>query len=129
LEGILPALATRAENFIQTQSAAKKPFLLYLPLTSPHTPLAVNAEWKGKSGLNSDYADLVMETDHVLGRVLDALKAGGVENDTFVLFTSDNGCASYIGVKDMEKQGHYPSGPLRDYKRPFMKAAIACPSS
>jgi arylsulfatase A len=116
LEGILPALATRAEKFIQTQSAAKKPFLLYLPLTSPHTPLAVNAEWKGKSGLSSDYADLVMETDHVVGRVLDALRAGGVENDTFVLFTSDNGCASYIGVKDMEKQGHYPSGPLRDYK-------------
>jgi arylsulfatase A len=61
----------------KTQSAAKKPFLLYLPLTSPHTPLAVNAEWKGKSGLNSDYADLVMETDHVLGRVLEALKAAG----------------------------------------------------
>lgn len=116
LEGILPALATRAEKFIQTQSVAKKPFLLYLPLTSPHTPLAVNAEWKGKSGLSSDYADLVMETDAVLGRVLAALKAGGVENDTFVLFTSDNGCASYIGVKEMEKQGHYPSGPLRDYK-------------
>jgi arylsulfatase A-like enzyme len=116
LEGILPALADRAEKFIKVQSEAKKPFLLYLPLTSPHTPLAVNAEWKGKSGLNNDYADLVMETDHVLGRVLEALKAGGVENDTFVLFTSDNGCASYIGVKDMEKQGHYPSGPLRDYK-------------
>lgn len=116
LEGILPALANRAEKFIQTQSAAKKPFLLYLPLTSPHTPLAVNDEWKGKSGLNSAYADLVMETDQVLGRVLAALKAGGVENDTFVLFTSDNGCAPYIGVKDLEKQGHFPSGPLRDYK-------------
>jgi arylsulfatase A len=116
LEGILPALADRAEKFIKVQSEAKKPFLLYLPLTSPHTPLAVNPEWKGKSGLNNDFADLVMETDHVLGRVLDALKASGVENETFVLFTSDNGCASYIGVKEMEKQGHYPSGPLRDYK-------------
>jgi len=76
----------------------------------------VNPEWKGKSGLNNDFADLVMETDAVIGRVLEALKAGGVEKDTFVLFTSDNGCAAYIGVKDMEKQGHYPSGPLRDYK-------------
>jgi arylsulfatase A-like enzyme len=116
LEGILPALADRAEKFIHTQAQDKKPFLLYLPLTSPHTPLAVNAEWKGKSGLNSDYADLVMETDAVLGRVLAALKAAGVEDNTFVLFTSDNGCASYIGVKEMEKQGHFPSGPLRDYK-------------
>jgi arylsulfatase A-like enzyme len=116
LEGILPALATRAEKFIKVQSEAKKPFLLYLPLTSPHTPLAVNPEWKGKSGLNHDFADLVMETDAVIGRVLEALKTGGVEKDTFVLFTSDNGCAAYIGVKDMEKQGHFPSGPLRDYK-------------
>jgi arylsulfatase A-like enzyme len=116
LEGILPALATRAEKFIKVQSEAKKPFLLYLPLTSPHTPLAVNPEWKGKSGLNNDFADLVMETDAVIGRVLEALKTGGVEKDTFVLFTSDNGCAAYIGVKDMEKQGHFPSGPLRDYK-------------
>lgn len=116
LEGILPALAARAEKFIHTQSDAGKPFLLYLPLTSPHTPLAVNAEWKGKSGLSSDYADLVMETDAVIGRVLAALKAAGREEDTFVLFTSDNGCAAYIGVKEMEKQGHFPSGPLRDYK-------------
>lgn len=116
LEGILPALADRAEKYIQARAATKQPFLLYLPLTSPHTPLAVNAEWKGRSGLNSDYADLVMETDAAVGRVLAALKAAGVEEETLVLFTSDNGCASYIGVKEMEKQGHFPSGPLRDYK-------------
>lgn len=116
LESILPALTARAEAFIQTQSAARKPFFLYLPLTSPHTPLAVNTEWKGKSNLNSDYADLVMETDTAIGRVLAALKTAGVEDNTFVMLTSDNGCASYIGVKHLEMQGHYPSGPLRDYK-------------
>lgn len=116
LEAILPALGDRAARFIATQTAEKRPFLLYLPLTSPHTPLAVNAEWKGRSGLGSDYADFVMETDAVLGRVLDALKSSGVEKDTFVLFTSDNGCAAYIGVKELERQGHFPSGPLRDYK-------------
>ena len=41
-------------------------FLLYMPLTSPHTPLSVNEQWRGKSGLNT-YADLVMETDAVIG--------------------------------------------------------------
>lgn len=116
LEGILPALADRAEKFIAAQAAEKHPFLLYLPLTSPHTPLAVNAEWKTRSGLNSDYADLVMETDAVVGRVLEALKKANLEQETFVLFTSDNGCAAYIGVKDLEAQGHFPSGPLREYK-------------
>jgi arylsulfatase A-like enzyme len=116
LEPILPALADRATAFIRTHAKTARPFLLYLPLTSPHTPLAVNVEWKGRSQLNSDYADLVMETDAVVGSVLDALDAAGVTDNTLVLFTSDNGCASYIGVRELERQGHFPSGPFRDYK-------------
>lgn len=116
LESILPTLADRAEAFIKTQAEAGQRFLMYLPLTAPHTPLAVNTEWKGKSGLNSDYADLVMETDHVVGRVLNSLASAGIEDSTLVLFTSDNGCASYIGVPQIESQGHFPSGPWRDYK-------------
>jgi arylsulfatase A-like enzyme len=85
-------------------------------LTSPHTPLAVNQAWKGKSGLQSDFADLVVETDAVVGEVLAALDRNGVADNTLVVFSSDNGCASYIGVKQLENQGHYPSGPLRGYK-------------
>ena len=75
----------------------------------------MNDEWKGKSGLNL-YADFVMETDAVVGRVLDALEDSGAADNTLVIFTSDNGCAPYIGVPDLEKKGHYPSGPLRGYK-------------
>jgi arylsulfatase A-like enzyme len=116
LEQILPALTGRACRFITESSARKEPFLLYLPLTTPHTPLAVNAEWKGKSGLNNAAADLIMETDAAIGKVLAALEASGAAKDTLVLFTSDNGFASYVGAKDLEKQGHFPSGPLRDYK-------------
>ena len=116
LERILPALTERACRFISESSARKEPFLLYLPLTTPHTPLAVNAEWKGKSGLNNAAADLIMETDDAVGKVLAALEASGAAKDTLVLFTSDNGFAAYVGAKDLEKQGHFPSGPLRDYK-------------
>ena len=115
LEPILPALGDRACEFIDREAKTEEPFLLYMPLTSPHTPLSVNEEWKGKSDLNL-YADLVMETDAVVGRVLDALHESGIENDTLVIFTSDNGCAPYIGVDDLEKKGHFPSGPLRGYK-------------
>ena len=86
-----------------------------MPLTSPHTPLSVNAEWRGQSGLNL-YADFVMETDAAIGRVLKALDESGTAEKTLVLFTSDNGCAPYIGVTDLERQGHYPSGPLSGYK-------------
>ena len=57
-----------------------------------------------------------METDAVVGRVLEALDSSGAADNTLVVFTSDNGCAPYIGVADLEQQGHYPSGPLRGYK-------------
>ena len=85
------------------------------PPKAPHTPLSVNEEWKGKSGLNL-YADFVMETDALIGRVLAALAASGAADNTLVLFTADNGCAPYIGISDLEKMGHYPSGPLRGAK-------------
>jgi len=115
LETVLPTVGDRAAAFIHRQATAKQPFLLYLPLTSPHTPLAVNKEWLGKSGLNL-YADFVMETDAVVGRVLEALRQSGAAQNTVVLFTSDNGCAPYIGVDELEAKGHFPSGPLRGYK-------------
>ena len=57
-----------------------------------------------------------METDDIVGRVLDALEKSGVAENTLVVFTSDNGCAPYIGVQDLEQMGHFPSGPLRGYK-------------
>jgi arylsulfatase A len=116
LEPILPALRDRAVKFIAESAAAKSPFLLCMPLTTPHTPLAVNPEWRGKSGLGNDFADLVMETDAAVGRVLAALDEAGVAGNTLVLFTSDNGCAPSSGVKALEAKGHFPSGPLRGYK-------------
>lgn len=115
LEPILPALGDRAVEFIAGSAGKTEPFLLYLPFTSPHTPLSVNESWKGKSGLNP-FADFVMETDAVVGRVLGALEQSGAAENTLVVFTSDNGCAPYIGVGDLVEMGHYPSGPLRGYK-------------
>jgi arylsulfatase A-like enzyme len=115
LEAILPALADRACDFIAQSAGTPSPFFLYLPLTTPHTPLAVNAAWRGKSGLNT-YADLVMETDAVVGRVLATLERSGAADHTLVFFTSDNGCAPYIGLDELRAKGHHPSGPLRGYK-------------
>ena len=116
LEPILPALRDRACRFIEQQAAAKQPFLLYMPLTTPHTPLAVNEPFRGQSGLDNAAADLIIETDAAVGRVLEALDQSGVADQTLVVFTSDNGFAPYVGAKQLEQRGHYPSGPLRDYK-------------
>lgn len=115
LTGVLPAVANRACDFLLRRAPQTEPFFLYLPLTAPHTPLAVNHEWAGRSGLNA-YADFVMETDAVVGRVLAALEQSGAADRTLVIFTSDNGCTPIIGVRDLEAKGHYPSGPWRGYK-------------
>ena len=116
LEAILPALGDHACEFITRQAKTRQPFLLYLPLTTPHTPLAVNEPWRGKSGLDSAVADLIMETDATVGRVLSTLETCGVAGETLVVFTSDNGFAPYVGAAQLEARGHYPSGPLRGYK-------------
>ncbi|KKK84738.1 hypothetical protein LCGC14_2780310, partial [marine sediment metagenome] len=90
LEPILPALGDRAVRFIRDASRDSQPYFLYMPLTAPHTPLAVNRKWQGASGLNT-YADFVMETDAVVGRVLETIDNSGTAERTLVLFTSDNG--------------------------------------
>lgn len=115
LEAILPTLTDRTLHFLSDAASQPQPFFLYLALTSPHTPLAVNAPWKNKSGLNA-YADLVMETDAAISRILDALETSGAASRTLVIFSSDNGCAPYIGKPELEAKGHFPSGPLRGAK-------------
>lgn len=108
-EQLLPAWAKQADRYIQERASTGAPFFLYLPMTSPHTPLSVNKPWIGKSGLNNLYADLVMETDAIFGRVLASLEQYGVAGNTLVIFASDNGCAHYIGAAQLEAQGTTPA--------------------
>lgn len=115
-EQLLPTWAKKADTYIMERARAREPFFLYLPMTAPHTPLSVNKPWIGKSGLNNLYADLVMETDDVFGRVLSSLERHGAADNTLVIFASDNGCAHYVGAKEMEGQGHFPSAGFRGYK-------------
>lgn len=114
-EPILPAITGRTCEWIGEYAKGDKPFFLYMPLTSPHTPISPNEEWKGESGIGP-YADFVMETDAMIGRVLAKLDESGLAENTLVILSGDNGCAPYIGVPEMEAKGHFPSGPLRGYK-------------
>ena len=78
----------RAVNFIIKNK--DKPFFLYLPHSMPHVPLAVSDKFKGKSeqGL---YGDVIMEIDWSVGQILKALKSNGLDENTLVIFMSDNG--------------------------------------
>lgn len=78
----------QAVNFIAQSKS--KPFFLFLSHTFPHIPLAASAAFKGKSGLGL-YGDVVEELDWSVGQVIQSLKDNGVDNNTLVMFTSDNG--------------------------------------
>lgn len=112
---MLPRLGARAVSHLAACAKSDAPFFLYLPLTSPHTPIVPAAAWKGKSGLG-DYADFVMQTDAIVGDVLAAFDQHGLAENTLVFFTSDNGCSPAAKTKELEKSGHYASAGFRGYK-------------
>lgn len=112
---VLPTLTRKAVEYIRQRAAEKRPFFLYLPLNSPHTPIVPTGAWQDKSGLNA-YGDFVMQTDGSVGQVLEALQNSGVAENTLVIFTSDNGCSPMAGIEDLEKKGHRPSYHFRGHK-------------
>lgn len=112
---MLPLLAKKASEYVTERAKSGKPFFLYLPLNSPHTPIVPGETWRGKSGLG-DYGDFVVQTDGAVGEVLAAIDKANVADNTLVFFTSDNGCSPAAGVEALENKGHFPSAGLRGYK-------------
>ncbi len=126
---VLPTLGDRACRYIAQQAEAArsgKPFFLYLPLASPHTPILPTSEWQGKSGMNP-YADFVMQTDHVIGQVLDTLDQHRLTDNTLVIITSDNGCSPQAKFDELAQFGHFPSGPLRGAKADLFEGGHRVP--
>jgi len=112
---MLPRLTQKAKQYIDSRSEQTKPFFLYLPLGSPHTPIVPTPQWQGKSGLG-DYGDFVMQTDHVLGVVMTALENNQLMDNTLIIFTSDNGCSKAAGIANLAAKGHQVSASLRGSK-------------
>jgi arylsulfatase A len=79
----------RAVSFIRENQA--KPFFLYFAHTFPHVPLYVGQKFRGSSGAGGLYGDVIQEFDAAVGDILATLKATGTEDNTLVIFTSDNG--------------------------------------
>ncbi|WP_239986452.1 MULTISPECIES: sulfatase family protein [Arenibacter] len=78
----------KAVDFIAKNK--EKPFFLYVPHSMPHVPIAVSDKFKGKSKIGL-YGDLMMELDWSVGQILKALKDNGLDENTLVIYTSDNG--------------------------------------
>jgi arylsulfatase A-like enzyme len=129
---VLPDCAARAVRTIEeaAKQSSQKPFFLYFALTSPHYPVVPDPEFRGKSGA-ADFGDFVVQTDAVVGQVLEALQRTGVSDNTFVIFTSDNGpevVEIRPGAYDrLKESGHASMGKLRGCKRDLWEGGHRVP--
>ncbi len=100
---------------------ARRPFFLYVPHSMVHVPLYVSDEFRGKSGAGL-FGDAVMEVDWSVGKILEALKRNGVDENTLVIFTADNGPWLNYG-------NHAGSaGPLREGKGTMWEGGYRVPA-
>jgi arylsulfatase A-like enzyme len=98
----------RAIDFMEEQVAKNKPFFVYLPLSLPHIPWLPADFVKGSTGAGSR-GDLVALADYCVGKITDNLERLGVNDNTIVIFTSDNGPRP-------GENGHKSAGDLHGYK-------------
>ena len=111
---VLDKLAAETVEYI-SEYKSEKPFFLYMPLPSPHTPIVPSKKWQGKSGIGS-YGDYMMQTDDIVGQVVAALEAKGISENTLLVVTSDNGCSKAANFKNLESHGHFASAQFRGSK-------------
>ncbi len=121
----MPTLTDRGFDWIGQQKK-DQPFFLYFPFTSPHAPIVPTPEFVGKSKANG-FGDFVVQTDDAVGRVLQALREHGLEENTLVIFSADNGPEQYAYAR-LKNFDHRSSGPLRGLKRDLWEGGHRVPT-
>lgn len=122
-EQILARITDEAVEFVEGQGA--RPFFCYVALTSPHLPHCTAPEFRGRSGMGN-YGDFMLETDHRIGQILDALERTGTAENTLVVVTSDNGPEN--NYRDwLRLYDHRSSGPWRGGKRDLYEGGHRVP--
>jgi arylsulfatase A-like enzyme len=103
-------------EYIKRNAAAKKPFFVYVGYSEVHPPVIGNPEFVGKSTKRGGlFADVIAEMDYRVGQILDAVKAAGVDDNTIVVLSSDNGSGGFVpqlgGSMNGPWRGDFPSTP------------------
>jgi arylsulfatase A len=114
IEEVLPTLTQKAVAFIRKRAdGAGLPFFLYFPLTAPHTPWVPADKFRGKSKAG-DYGDFVAQVDDALGQIMRALEESGLDGNTLLIFTSDNG--AHWTPQDKARFAHRANADWRGMK-------------
>jgi arylsulfatase A len=130
LADVLPKFTDEAVSSIREYATTRRehdgrePLMLYLAFAAPHTPWLPSERFahRSKVGMYGDYVEMV---DAMIGRVLAALDAADMRDNTLVIFTSDNGPVWY--ESDVERFGHDSAGGLRGMKGDAWEAGHRMP--
>jgi arylsulfatase len=113
-------IAEKSIAYIRERAGEERPFFLFVSWSLVHHPYLPHPDFAGRSG-NGDFSDVMVEHDHRVGQILDALEESGIAGDTLVIYASDNGPDS----------AHYPvvsnSGPYRGYLGSAYEGSIRTP--
>ena len=111
---VLDELIRQATGFIQRQAADGSQFLLYLPLTAPHKPVWPAQRFEGTTELGP-YGDFIVQVDAAVGDVMSALDQAGVDDNTLLIVTSDNG--SFMSRLDgLDDRDHTDDSTIQAYR-------------
>lgn len=109
---LFPKLTNKVIDLIKNKG--EKPLFIYYGIPAPHTPILPNDEFDNKSEAGA-YGDYVVEIDSHVGRIMEALKERGIDKNTLIIFSSDNGPEVYASER-ISKYNH-DSSTLRGLKR------------
>ena len=123
---VLPELTRRAVDYLRSRKKETQPFFLYFALPSPHAPIIPNDEFDGRS-MAGAYGDFVVQTDDACGQLLNTLKETGLDSQTIVLFSADNGPEVYAYPRD-QNHDHWSAAPLRGLKRDIYEGGHRVPT-
>jgi arylsulfatase len=123
--GIDNLITEKAENYIRRQAGEKRPFFLLVSFTQPHSPPLPHPDFNRPG--RSDYQNTLMEIDHNAGRVLDAIDAAGITDNTLVIWASDNGPETLQGI-GIQYGGQSDSGPFRGEFPSAWEGAVRVPA-
>lgn len=154
MEDYLPLITKKSLKFLQRQMENQKPFFLYFSPYVPHTPFSPGENFKGTTEAGI-YGDYVCELDNAIGKILSALDDLDLNENTIVMFASDNGSAYEVAFKGMEdsdarnrlgghpidinkyplkdtiytngEKAHYPNGILKGTKQTAWEGGVRTP--
>lgn len=125
-EDVTPNFFRKSMDYIRKRSKKGSPFFLYLALPSPHTPILPTEEWQGKSDLNP-YGDFMMMIDSYMGQLVEVIRKAGIEENTMIIFTSDNGGSPAADIIEMATKGHDSNGIYRGHKADIFEGGHRVP--